>query len=501
MGGLAPNRRRRRLAPALCRPLRSILLWAWLPACDPGAREAALLGDGSAAPAGQATTALSPFPSSDRPAPNLPLDEKPRFYAGRALAHQPWVKAPTTTTARDGLGPLYNARACLNCHPNGGKGQAPAAANDALVRGLVRLSIPGTEPRLGAVPEPVYGLQLQTRSTALNHQLRDRPHPTAGDTPVNAVPPEASVHLHWQTRNFDYPDGQQVRLRRPQLRLSHLGYGPLHHDARFSLRVAPPLHGAGLVELIADSDIAALEDPGDRDGDGISGKRNRVWDPRTDRPAPGRFGYKANRASLESAVAGAFADDLGISNRLFPHQPCSAAQLGCARQPHGAHLGQVELPDNLLALVVDYVRNLGVPARRGASLPAVQAGGRLFAQAGCARCHQPRFKTAKSTTHPHLGEQVIWPYCDFLLHDMGPELADQRPDYGASGSEWRTTPLWGAGLAQKISGESSYLHDGRALTLEEAILWHGGEAQHSRDRFVSWPRKKRAQLLSFVASL
>lgn len=448
-------------------------------------------------PGGATTTSLVPFPSLESPAANLPQALKPDFYAGRALARQPWVKAPTLTDARDGLGPLYNARTCLACHAKGGRGFWPDDPDQPLVRGLVRLSVPGEDVKRGAVPEPTYGLQLQSQSTALSHQLRGH---VDASLPAS-IPPEATPHVRWREQEFRYPDGRVVTLRKPELQLRDLGYGPMHPEVLRSIRVAPPFHGMGLVELIKAEDIGALADPDDADGDGISGRLNRVWDFRRGRLVPGRFGYKANRASLEITVAGAFADDIGIASRLFPRQPCTDAQEACQRGPHGLDADGVEISDALLGLVVDYVRNLGVPGRRSANTKRVLAGRALFRATGCATCHHPRFETGKSAEHPHLADQTLWPYSDFLLHDMGPGLADGRPDYEATGSEWRTAPLWGAGLTKRVVGTESYLHDGRARSLEEAVLWHAGEARGARDRFAQLPKPSRRQLLAFVASL
>jgi CxxC motif-containing protein (DUF1111 family) len=285
------------------------------------------------------------------------------------------------------------------------------------------------------------------------------------------------------------------------LELDDLAYGALAPDTRLSLRVAPPIHGAGLIELIDQRDIDALEDPGDANHDGITGRANRVWDFRGKRTAKGRFGYKANRPTLEVTVAAAFAEDMGITSSLFPEQPCTPSQRDCRAQPHGAPPGAVELSDELLALVVAFNRNLGVPRRATLEHRRQLGGRRLFHEAGCAGCHHPGFETLPSREHPHLGAQAIWPYSDFLLHDMGPELADDRPDYEASGREWRTPPLWGVGLSAAIAGAESYLHDGRARTLEEAVLWHGGEADLARQRFAALTRAQRDELLSFVASL
>ncbi|ASP40686.1 hypothetical protein CHH28_19320 [Bacterioplanes sanyensis] len=449
-----------------------------------------------ALPGGDTSVNIVPFPSSELPAANLPPALKPDFFAGKALAHQPWVKAPTVTDIRDGLGPLYNARTCLACHTKGGRGHVPDSADVPLLSAFLRLSIPGEDPIHGAIAEPTYGDQLQSQSVALGHQLRA----SQPDLPMS-VAPEAYVHVHWQPETFVYPDGEQRQLRRPRVELKQLGYGPLHPDTTMSLRIAPAIHGAGLIEMIDQADIDALADPNDQNGDGISGRVNQVWDYRRQVAAPGRFGLKANRATLEITVAGAFAGDVGITNALFPQQPCSERQSDCLRQPDGNDAHGSELRDDLLDLVINFNRNIGVPKRRSPTAKTVLAGRERFYQAGCQQCHQPSFTTQTSSEFPHLSAQRIWPYSDFLLHNMGPDLADGRSDYQASGREWRTAPLWGLGLSQQISGSRHFLHDGRARSVEEAILWHGGEASDSRQRFVQFTHEQRQQLLTFVNSL
>ena len=464
-------------------------------------------------PGGDATVSIVPFPRFDKLVSTLPEANKAAFYAGRALANQPWIKAPASTDARDGLGPVYNARACLACHINGGRGLMPVDNESPLFSALVRISVADVDldPSLvsderrqdGVTVEPVYGDQLQTQSVSLAHQLR---HVMSSKTRDNDVDPEADVHIHWQTREFRYPDGTHLTLRRPMLDIRNLGYGPLAPNTLTSIRLAPAIHGAGLVELIDPAAIEALVDVNDVNNDGISGRINYVWDPLSKKVRPGRFGYKATRSNLTVVVAAAFANDLGISNPLFPRQPCMPKQKTCLEQADGNDKDGVELSDDLLQLVVDFNRNLGVPVRRNLDAPDSVAGRRLFYQIGCAQCHQPSFVTRENIAQTsdglsHLGGQTIWPYSDFLLHDMGPELADNRPDFDASGSEWRTAPLWGVGLSEKVNGSRHFLHDGRARSVEEAVLWHGGEAERAKHNFVHLSVDERRQLMLFVESL
>ena len=312
---------------------------------------------------------------------------------------------------------------------------------------------------------------------------------------------EAAIYLKWSERTFTYPDKQQISLRKPELDIRSLGYGALHPQTLSSLRLAPAIHGAGLLEAINQADIDALADEQNIDKDGISGRVNYVWDASTKTSRAGRFGHKATRPDLSMAVAAAFANDIGISNPLFPQQVCTPAQTVCTSLPNGNNHEGFELPQNLLELVVNFNRNVAVPKRRQASAPLILKGRKLFYQSGCAGCHQPRFVTAEKAALPHLSKQVIWPYSDLLLHDMGPGLADGRPDFKASGSEWRTPPLWGLGLNQAVSGSEQLLHDGRAQSVEEAILWHGGEAAAAQQAFTVLELNERNQLIEFVESL
>lgn len=456
--------------------------------------------EAEAMPGGEGSVHFKPFASSEKPAANLPEAQRPEFYAGKALANQPWVKAPTITDARDGLGPLYNARTCLGCHVNGGRGPMPEQSELALFTGVLRLSIPGDDKVMGAVPTPVYGDQIQSQSVALSHQLRGRIEPRDPDDNPEA-PPEARVYLDWEEQEFVFPDGSQISLRRPMPRLEEIAYGPLPENTLTSLRAAPAIHGAGLLEAIAQADIDALADPNDEDGNGVSGRVNTVWDFERGAPAPGRFGWKANRSSLRITVAAAFQGDVGISNPLFPEQPCTATQARCLRTVDGNNSEGFELPADLLDLTTGFVRNIGVPRARERNAEA-KAGRDSFYQVGCADCHHASFVTAtESLLGDHLAGQTIWPYTDLLLHDMGPQLADHRADYDATGSEWRTPPLWGIGLSTRVNGVSNFLHDGRARTLQEAILWHGGEAERSRADFAALPAESREALIAFLETL
>lgn len=471
--------------PSPLHRLSLLLLVLGLGACDGQSLDFSRAEPGEALSAGSATVQRSDRDAFAQPSANLTPEQRMDFAVGNSFFRKPWVIAPASTTARDGLGPLFNTNACQNCHIRDGRGHPPEAQADNAVSLLVRLSIPETPDsahfveRLGVVPEPAYGTQLQ-------------------DMAVPGVTPEARVRLSYDSHRLRFSDGFEVELRRPRLQLDRLGYGPLHPDTRFSLRIAPPMIGLGLLEAIPEAAILANADPDDADGDGISGRPNRVRDQASQSTALGRFGWKAGQPNLSQQNADAFLNDLGLSTRLLPGSNCTANQAVCLASATG---GMPEVDDHLLARVLFYTRHLGVPARRAVNDPQVLAGKALFHRAGCAQCHTPTFVTAPDAAEPALANQPIRPYSDLLLHDMGDGLADNRAEFEASGREWRTPPLWGLGLTQRVSGHTQLLHDGRARNLLEAILWHAGEAQAARDRVLTFDAGQRAALLAFLNSL
>lgn len=465
--------------------LLPLLLAALLAGCDAQQADFSRAEPGEALSGGNASVAQADHNAFSLPSANLTPVRRLDFSVGNSFFRAPWVIAPSTTTARDGLGPLFNTNACQNCHIKDGRGHPPAANAASAVSMLLRLSIPaepGQEAQLqrhGVIAEPTYGGQLQ-------------------DMAIPGHAPEGRIRLDWQTHRITLADGSEVELRRPALQLSDLGYGPLHPQTQFSLRIAPPMIGLGLLEAIADADLLALADPDDQNGDGISGRANQVWDDARGQSVIGRFGWKAGQPTLNQQNAHAFAGDMGLTTSLLPADDCTAAQAACQQMPNG---GSPEVSDNILASVLFYSRNLAVPQRRQVDAPQVLKGKALFHQAGCASCHTPKFVTRADAAEPELASQTIRPYSDLLLHDMGPGLADQRPEFLASGQEWRTPPLWGIGLTQQVSGHIQFLHDGRARNLLEAIFWHGGEAQAARDAVSHFSRDEREALLAFLDSL
>ncbi len=424
---------------------------------------------------------------------NMPFAHEMDFKLGNALFRKTWVAAPASTLASDGLGPVYNARACQDCHLKDGRGHPPEGPGDARVSMFLRLSVPGGIPPaeiaewLATSPEPTYGGQLQDFA-APGHLAEGR------------------MEITWTEQPVTLADGTVVFLRAPSYAVADPGYGALHPDTMLSPRVAPQMIGLGLLEAIPAADILALADPDDADGDGISGRVQIVPSVEFGVPMLGRFGLKGGAPTVKEQSAGAFSGDMGLSTPLHPDPwgDCTGAQAACRAAPHGQEAGLrdgLEVDAESLDLVTFYSRNLGVPARRGVDDPVVLRGKELFHTLACAACHRPKHVTHRLDGQPEQSFQLIWPYTDLLLHDMGEGLADNRPEGRATGREWKTPPLWGIGLTLAVSGHTQFLHDGRARSLLEAILWHGGEAQAARDGVAALPAEDRAALIAFLESL
>lgn len=432
--------------------------------------------------------------SFSHPSANMTFERELGFKVGNGVFKKVWVAAPSSTTSSDGLGPLYNARACQRCHLKDGRGHPPSGDEPAVTM-FLRLSIPPqndadrqslTSNQRRVIPEPTYGGQLQHFS-------------------VPGLPAEGKMTISYEDKPVTFADGEVIHLRKPTYSISNLGYGPLHPDAMMSPRVAPPMIGVGLLEAIPEEDILAGIDPEDVDGDGISGRPNRVWSDEQSKVMLGRFGWKAGQPSVAQQSADAFKGDIGISTALYPSPQgdCTTAQNDCLTAPHGGSSTEpaVEAPADMFDQLVFYARNLGVPARRDLDHSQVLQGKKLFYDAKCTACHTPKFVTRRDSIGQEQSFQLIWPYTDLLLHDMGEDLADGRPEGKASGREWRTPPLWGIGLTETVNGHSYFLHDGRARNLMEAILWHGGEAEAAKQRVVDLTKAERDALLAFLSSL
>ena len=399
--------------------------------------------------------------SFGQPAPGLNAQEMDFHAAGDVTFDAVFVTAPAPV--HPGLGPIFNNSSCVGCHIKNGRGMPQ------LGQALIRTSLPNASgPRVeteGVVPDPVIGTQLQ-------------------DSAVYGEQPEAEVALAWQEISGEYPDGTEYKLRTPQITLSAIdSNSPISPELLTSLRIPPPVFGVGLLEAIPEKTLKALADPEDKNGDGISGRTNRVWNFEKEQMDVGRFGHKANSANLLSQTATAYAHDMGIANPLLPNDD-----------------GTIEIDADTVEASAFYTQTLAVPARTQVNDPVVQKGEKLFASANCAACHLTAIETGSASVEA-LANQKIQPYTDLLLHDMGEALADNRPDFEATGQEWRTTPLWGLGLTQTVLPYSGYLHDGRARTVEEAILWHGGEAESAKQVFMSLGKEGRQAMLKFLNSL
>lgn len=428
-----------------------------------------------------------------QPSANLAFAQEMDFKLGNALFRKTWVASPASTLASDGLGPLYNARGCQDCHLKDGRGHPPASPDDARVSMFLRLSVPGGDVPAGISgwhptrPDPVYGGQLQDFATL-------------------GLPAEGRMDITYADRPVTLADGTVITLRAPTYAVGDPGYGPLAADVMISPRVAPQMIGLGLLEAIPSADILARADPDDADGDGISGRAQVVMSTRYGVPMLGRFGHKAGNPTVLDQSAEAFAGDMGLSNpqRPVPQGDCTDRQPACLARPNGQDPGLrdgFEVDAASLDLVTFYAANLGVPARRDVDDPQVLRGKAVFHDSGCASCHTPKYVTNRLSDRPENSFQLIWPYTDLLLHDMGPGLADNRPEGRAGGAEWRTPPLWGIGLTATVSGQTRFLHDGRARSLLEAVLWHGGEAAPARDAVIALPAPDRDALIAFLESL
>lgn len=416
-------------------------------------------------PGGDTTSASITASAFVQQAANLTVRRRGEFEAGLQFFQLEWEVAPARPEA-DGLGPTFNAASCIACHTRNGRGAPARHAADLSPGVLIRLGA-GEASRLTA-----YGDQLQ-------------PFGIAGVVGEGRPRRIDEVVMHRTT------SGALIALVQPRYEFDALAFGPFEADLRISPRIAQQLVGQGLLEAIAEADILAWEDPSDADADGISGRAHWVDG------ALGRFGWKASQPTVESQTSAAFLGDLGITTPVHPDENCPSAQAACLDATTG---GAPELSAARLAASAAYLRLLGVPARRDAETFDVRHGGTLFERAGCGDCHRAHFRTGDAL-EPELSLQEIWPYTDLLLHDMGDGLADGRVDGDATGREWRTPPLWGVGLLPVVNGQYDLLHDGRARSLREAILWHGGEAETARLAYERLSPEDAARLEAFVASL
>ncbi len=405
----------------------------------------------------------------------------PNISGNNAFIHEMGDKAFSATFVsapallNPGLGPVFNNVSCSSCHIADGRGKPPIISGEPLTAMLMRISVAGTDVHGGPLAVPGFGVQLQQRA-------------------INGTQPEAEVLVTYTEISGAFPDGEVFSLKQPHYQLTN-SYMPMPAGVFLSPRMAPPVFGLGMLEAIDENEILKHADEFDTNGDGISGKPNYVWNVIQRQHTLGRFGWKANNPTLLQQTAGAYNEDMGITNYVFP-QESSYGQL-----QYDNRNDETEIPDSILRAVSFYVQTLAVPARRNADDTEVLKGKKLFQEAQCSSCHIPSMITGVHVNFPEVSNQRIFPYTDLLLHDMGEALADNRPDFEASGREWRTPPLWGIGLTQKVNGHNYFLHDGRARSLQEAILWHGGEAEAAKNKYMNLSKSDRQALLKFLQSL
>ena len=424
-----------------------------------------------------------PYQYSDEPdnhfmqmATNLSPQHGQPFVRGRRVHHSDMVDGTHNESAGNGVfgdvvglaGPHYVHGSCAGCHTRNGRASV-APEGELLDKWVFRIGDGD------GGPDALRGRVLQPVSTT-----------GEGEGAVSIA--------EW----VEIDNG----LRRPEYAFES------GTPEAYSGRIAPQLVGMGLLEAIAEDDVLAWEDPDDADGDGISGRGQRIADPVTGEWRLGRLGYKAGALSVAHQLASALNTDMGVMTAMLPEPDCGSEQTDCGNAD-GAELSEARFAD-----LVEYVALLGVRARRGLDDPDALSGEALFADIGCVACHRATIQT--SAFHPlsELRDQTIHPYTDLLLHDLGEGLADNLGEGIATGAEWRTAPLWGIGLGPCVTGgvtgpnqnqtctpSENYLHDGRARSLAEAIAWHGGEGSASRDAFAALTDVEQDHVLAFLRSL
>lgn len=423
------------------------------------------------------------------PASNLTDDEEEMHTDGDTHFETEFVNHDDRNAAdQNGVGPVFNNNSCVGCHIRDGRGKPETGTSHNTMLFKISQIENGNSvnPTTGApYPIPYYGTQL-------------------GDSAVYGYSPEGKVSISYTTSSYTFSDGEVVEMRTPVYTFQDLydsSNWPSSDNLMYSPRVAPPVFGRGLIEAIPDADIAALADENDENGDGISGKVQWVTDPETSETRAGRFALKGENPTIRAQHAGAYLQDMGVTSSIFSTESCMEA--GTQPQCAGDSVTtEPEISDESFDLVVFYVQTLGVPARRNMDKSGVGEGKATFNTIGCSSCHVARFVTSSSESYIRpVRNQTIYPYSDFLLHDMGDGLADNRPVFNASGSEWKTPPLWGLGLTGTVSGHTMLLHDGRAQSITEDILWHGGEAESAKTAFTSLSKTDRDNLLAFLRSL
>ena len=422
---------------------------------------------------GETTIYMESSKAFSSPAPNLSAANLEKHLNGDVAFEASFVSG--NAPVNGGLGPVFNNNSCVGCHISDGRAAPPANIND-MSGFFFKISVAGTDEHNGPAPVPGFGTQLQ-------HQA------------IYGYKKEATLNVTWEEITEALDDGTEVSLRKPVYSVEN-PYTAMPAGVMISPRIAMPVFGLGLLEAIPESAILAYADENDADGDSISGKPNYVWDPANNKMALGRFGWKAGTPSVLVQSAGAYNEDMGITNPVKPVESSFGQSNG-----ESSVSDTTEIDIQTLEDVTFYSLTLGVPAGRNFDDPSVIKGSNLFEKISCTSCHVPSFTTGTLEGIPEVSNQKIFPYTDMLLHDMGEGLADNRPEYDANGREWKTRPLWGLGLTSVTSGHTSLLHDGRARNITEAILWHDGEAKKSKDKFKALSKDDRDALLKFLNAL
>jgi CxxC motif-containing protein (DUF1111 family) len=458
----------------------AVLTAAGFTSCNKGNGEETVIinsyVDGEDMPGGSSTAIVDGVLAFSSQSRNVTSDQQTDFFLGNSFFKKDWVIAPASTTARDGLGPFFNAKACATCHFLDGRGRPPLFDGEKNHGLLLRLSVLELGDHGGTVPDPNYGGQLQ-------------------DQVIPGVTGKGDFVITYETILGKYDDGTSYELKKPIYSFVDLSYGAMAGDVMISPRVAPQMIGLGLLEALSENQILENEDPSDTDNDGISGRANYVWDKSVQEKVIGRFGWKANQPTLRQQDADAFLGDIGITTSINPNENCASGD--CLDATNG---GSPEFGDDFLDAMEIYSQTLAPPYRENADDATVLKGKQLFFDMRCTSCHVSSFVTGNHKISA-LSNQTIFPYTDLLLHDMGDNLSDNRPDFDATGNEWRTPPLWGIGKFNAINNHTRYLHDGRARNMTEAILWHGGEASQAQLAFLALSEEDREAVIIFLNSL
>jgi CxxC motif-containing protein (DUF1111 family) len=417
-----------------------------------------------------------------QPVPGLTHSQLQKFKAGEKQFKAPWVVFPLLG-GEWGLGPTFLANACVGCHVQAGRGRTFDQPGAIAFHQLLRLSLPGEGADGGPLPHPNYGDQLQV--FGVNVGLKE-----------NLKPGEAELYVDWLDESVTLPDGTQVALRKPSIRIEKPNFGPIDANVLTSLRNTQVVFGMGYLEAVTEADILALAEV--QRTQGLNGRPNYVRDDIGQRTALGRFGWKANQPSVRQQIAAAFHGDMGVTSSLYIEENCPPVQTACRAMPPG---NRPELLDYSWDELNFWSVALDAPPARDQDNPQIIRGRETFEKARCAQCHVPEMRTGDYPLLPAISKKTFRAYTDLLLHDMGDGLADGRPDFKAGPRDWRTAPLWGIGLSAQVNGSTNLLHDGRARNVLEAILWHGGEAKASRDLFAGLSKQERDDLIAFVNSL